>query len=79
MGSKAPCINCDNKGCGSFHDKCEKYLEFRRKREKELEDEKKERNEIMSANVARNDGIKRMKSKRCTNHVYKCNKKIKYF
>ena len=25
---KSPCANCENKGCGSYHDKCEAYQEF---------------------------------------------------
>ena len=68
-------MDCENKGCGSFHDKCEKYLEFRRKREKELDDEMKERYEIMSANIARNNGIKRMKSKKISNGIVVSKKK----
>lgn len=23
-----PCKDCENKGCGAYHDKCEKYLQF---------------------------------------------------
>lgn len=26
---KSPCMDCENKGCGSFHDKCNKYAKFR--------------------------------------------------
>ena len=25
-----PCINCEKKGCGVYHDKCEKYQAFKR-------------------------------------------------
>ena len=25
-----PCINCEKKGCGAYHDKCEKYQAFKR-------------------------------------------------
>lgn len=25
---KAPCTDCEKKGCGSYHDKCELYLQF---------------------------------------------------
>ena len=25
---KAPCVDCERKGCGSYHDKCELYLAF---------------------------------------------------
>lgn len=28
--SNAPCKDCDNKGCGTYHSKCEKYLAFKR-------------------------------------------------
>lgn len=24
----APCVTCERKGCGSFHDQCEKYQAF---------------------------------------------------
>lgn len=34
-----PCKNCPNSGCGTYHDKCELYLEFKRK-----EDERKRKN-----------------------------------
>lgn len=26
--SNAPCLNCDLRGCGSYHDECEKYKAF---------------------------------------------------
>lgn len=26
---KCPCIDCDNKGCGSFHDKCEEFQKYK--------------------------------------------------
>lgn len=29
-----PCIKCENKGCGSYHDKCELYLEYKKDRER---------------------------------------------
>ena len=25
---KAPCVDCERKGCGSYHDQCEKYREY---------------------------------------------------
>lgn len=25
----SPCASCEKKGCGSFHDQCEKYAEFK--------------------------------------------------
>lgn len=27
---EAPCKMCDRKGCGDYHDVCEKYKEFRK-------------------------------------------------
>ncbi len=30
----APCGKCDKKGCGSYHDICEKYLTWHKEREK---------------------------------------------
>ena len=41
------CENCENRGCGSYHDKCEKYQEFleannlvksNRRKKKEIEE-----------------------------------------
>ena len=26
----APCKNCENKGCGIYHDKCEKYQQYKK-------------------------------------------------
>lgn len=26
---ESPCKNCENKGCGSYHDKCLPYLRWR--------------------------------------------------
>lgn len=26
----APCLTCDRKGCGSYHDQCEAYQNFRK-------------------------------------------------
>ena len=34
-----PCVNCEKKGCGAYHDKCEKFLAF--KRESAVEAEKR--------------------------------------
>ncbi len=32
MAMGAPCMECENRGCGDFHDKCEKYRAFREER-----------------------------------------------
>ena len=37
--SNAPCKNCSNKGCGSYHSQCEKYIAF----QKECEEARKQR------------------------------------
>ena len=26
---KNPCIDCENKGCGSYHDECERHKEWK--------------------------------------------------
>lgn len=26
--NSAPCIECEKKGCGAYHDECEKYKEY---------------------------------------------------
>ena len=33
MADVAPCGNCDRKGCGSYHDICPEYLEYRKHRD----------------------------------------------
>ena len=38
----APCKNCDRKGCGAYHDQCEKFLEYKREKEKLREWKRKE-------------------------------------
>lgn len=35
-----PCKFCENKGCGVYHDECEKYQQFRAEKEKEYEEKK---------------------------------------
>lgn len=27
--TKPPCVECDKKGCGSYHDQCEKYKKWK--------------------------------------------------
>lgn len=34
---EAPCGKCERKGCGSYHDICEKYMEYKRESEKKRE------------------------------------------
>ena len=35
-----PCVNCEKKGCGVYHDKCEKFLAFKRESAAEAEKRK---------------------------------------
>lgn len=35
---KAPCKNCPNKGCGSYHDQCEEYQTYRRATDQKRKD-----------------------------------------
>ena len=37
-----PCKHCERKGCGEYHSRCPKYLEFRRKMEEVYKNRKKE-------------------------------------
>lgn len=39
---QAPCVNCNNKGCGSYHDHCPEYLKFKEKRDAMLAENMKE-------------------------------------
>ena len=41
----APCVNCERKGCGSYHDQCPLYLEFKKKKEKEYNKRKEAKDE----------------------------------
>lgn len=39
---KAPCADCERKGCGSYHDQCEAYQEYKknlRKAKKSIRDD----------------------------------------
>lgn len=47
-----PCINCEKKGCGAYHDKCEKFLAF--KRESAVEAEKRKEYEERLKNYRTN-------------------------
>ena len=37
----APCKDCPRKGCGSYHDKCPEYQEYKTATKKESEEKKK--------------------------------------
>lgn len=68
---EAPCGKCENKGCGSFHDTCEKYQEFRAKTE--------ERHEKIMSQLISNDFTKErfrsMKHNRNSNGIGRTHKK----
>ena len=38
----APCMECERKGCGSYHDKCERYREYKEGKYKVFEKKRKE-------------------------------------
>lgn len=52
---ECPCKDCEKKGCGVYHDKCEKYLEYSayrkytKKREREESD--KLYNELLAKRI----------------------------
>lgn len=33
---KTPCRNCEKQGCGTYHDKCEKYIKFKQENEERI-------------------------------------------
>ncbi len=37
---KVPCMNCPKVGCGSYHDICPEYQEFKKGKEQEYKDRK---------------------------------------
>lgn len=72
---KAPCAECENKGCGLYHDKCEKYKQYKEKHNKELEEYHKVARKSGNLNVARRDGIGRMKRIKVSNGIFTSRKK----
>ena len=34
---KTPCVNCERKGCGTYHDECPAYQEFKAYKNAEIE------------------------------------------
>jgi len=57
----SPCLECPNKGCGSYHSKCEKYIDFRKKIDEENRIKDKRRRLISDQIDSVYCGIKRMK------------------
>ena len=41
MHVNSPCKDCENKGCGSYHDKCEKYAGYKEQLDRDREEEDK--------------------------------------
>lgn len=37
----SPCKECKNKGCGSFHDRCKKYQDYKKELDKREKEKKK--------------------------------------
>lgn len=69
---QSPCKECNLKGCGSYHDLCEKYQEFRKGT---LEASKAKVNTVLLVE----DGIHRMhtmKTRRNTNGIGRISKKL---
>lgn len=66
-----PCKYCENKGCGIYHDKCEKYKAFKKEREEA-------RRRQLDHGFAEEDlslRMQRMKRSRSTNGVINTHKR----
>lgn len=72
---KAPCVDCNKKGCGAYHDKCDKYREFCEKHNKELDCYHKVIRKAGTLNSIRRDGINRMKRVKVSNGIFTSRKK----
>lgn len=68
---QGPCKDCEHLGCGSYHDQCEKYQEFKT----QLATISKEMRKDNENKVSKIKGIRRMKTKRNTNGVVKTHRK----
>ena len=47
-----PCKDCEKKGCGKYHDVCEKYLEFIR--QKKIENNNRREEMYFTASIIKN-------------------------
>lgn len=57
---QAPCKDCPAKGCGSYHDECEKYIEYQKQRLENLDNIYKEKEQnILFRDYIRDRHIKR--------------------
>lgn len=57
---QVPCKNCPAKGCGSYHDECEKYQEYQKQRMETLDNSYNARKQnILFRNYVRDRHTKR--------------------
>lgn len=64
---QGPCVDCEKRGCGSYHDQCEIYQEFKKKLA-EIAEKKRQLAANEDSAIA---GVHRMRTKRSTNGVVK--------
>lgn len=67
----APCKACEKCGCGSYHDECPQYTEFRN----EQLEKSKSRKEIAELRRDISSGYKRVKTRKCSNGIMRSHKK----
>lgn len=67
----SPCKTCENRGCGSYHDECEKYREYRAEKDADCEERARQSRIVVDA-VQR---IESMKRKRNSNGIGRCHLK----
>lgn len=70
--SSAPCVTCERKGCGSYHDECEEYQAFREYRRR-ISDNRQVSEKLTSY---KNEAMDRMKkTNRNTAKIFKSPRK----
>lgn len=67
----SPCKTCENRGCGSYHDECEKYKEYRVAKDEECND--RTAKFLVEEDVRAR--IKSMGKRRNSNGIWRCHKK----
>lgn len=60
----APCKDCPKKGCGSYHDKCSDYLEYKRNLEREKQQFKEKRDVEVDLDIIKFDNLERLRKYR---------------
>ena len=60
----APCVNCDKKGCGSYHDKCPEYQQFKKANNDQIIEKHRRINDLQLYVDSIRDGQKRMRRSR---------------